>query len=312
MNNELGIMNTKLKLRKIFWFFLLSIIPASYFLLPVAMAAEFYFQAEQEAVGVGEILRLEVLLDGREGINAVGGEIIYPKDLLELKDISDGNSFVSFWVQRPTAEKPVFAGIVPGGYFLKDRKFLTLEFLTKKIGQGNISIKSGQAFLNDGAGTLARLKITNYQFLITKEAGLVAEKIQDFYPPEEFTPQISSSPEIFDGKLFLTFATQDKGAGLSHYEVAEIPAAWWGLFRPKPKNWEKVEAPLELKDQELKSWVFIKAIDKTGNERLVVLSPKTYASTQNLFTTLIGVVIAVLLLKAIAIIVFWRARRRRK
>jgi hypothetical protein len=242
----------------------------------------------------------------------VGGEITYPKDLLELKDISDGNSVVSFWVQKPTLEKPVFAGIIPGGYSLRGRKLLTLEFLAKRTGGGSVGIKSGQSLLNDGAGTAAKLQITNYQFLISKETGESAAKIQDFYSPEEFLPQIASSPEIFNGKLFLTFATQDKGIGLSHYEVVEIPAVWWGLVRPKPKNWEKTEAPLELKDQELKSWIFVRAVDKAGNERIAIIGPRAYVGIKNLSTSIFGVVAVVLILKVLALSALWRFRKKKR
>lgn len=312
MNHESGIMNKMFNFRKIFWLVLFSILPTSYFLLPVANAAEFYFQSEQKEVGVGGTFRVDLLLDGREGINAVGGEISYPKNLLELKSVSDGGSIVSFWVQKPTLEKPVFAGIIPGGYALRDRKLLTLEFLAKTAGRGSIGVKSGQAFLNDGQGTAARLSISNYQFLISKESVESAEKIQDFYSPEKFVPQIASNPDIFYGKLFLTFATQDKGVGLSHYEVAEIPAVWWGLFRPKPDNWLKVEAPVELRDQELKSWVFVKAVDLAGNERVEFLSPRAYQNVQSASTVGFGLVALMVLLKVIALFVLWRLKRKKK
>ena len=41
----------------------------------------------------------------------------------------------------------------------------------------------------------------------------------DATPPEEFTPQISSDPSVYDGKSFLVFSTVDKTSGISHYKI---------------------------------------------------------------------------------------------
>ena len=40
------------------------------------------------------------------------------------------------------------------------------------------------------------------------------------------------------------------------------------------RKWVSVESPYVLQDQELRSYVFMKAIDKAGNKRIVSLPPK--------------------------------------
>jgi hypothetical protein len=67
---------------------------------------------------------------------------------------------------------------------------------------------------------------------------------------------------LFDGAHVLVFATQDKGSGMSHYEVRE---GYFGWFT-------KAESPYQLRDQELRKKVYIKAVDNHGNERLVTIA----------------------------------------
>jgi len=59
-----------------------------------------------------------------------------------------------------------------------------------------------------------------------------------------------------DGKYFLVFSTQDKGSGVDHYEVRE------GRFG----GFSEVSSPYILKYQSLDKKIFVKAIDKFGNE----------------------------------------------
>ncbi|OGH83817.1 MAG: hypothetical protein A2261_03705 [Candidatus Magasanikbacteria bacterium RIFOXYA2_FULL_44_8] len=107
----------------------------------------------------------------------------------------------------------------------------------------------------------------------------------DVDAPESFKPEIAQDPNIFGGKWFLAFATQDKGSGIDHYEIREdlgfriknLGGIIKKFLIPKSyllNSWQEVESPYVLKDQKLKSWVYIKAIDKAGNERIEVIPQK--------------------------------------
>jgi len=74
---------------------------------------------------------------------------------------------------------------------------------------------------------------------------------------------------MFEGKYFLVFATQDKKSGIAHYEVQENRRQ-----KIESRKWIETESPYILKDQELRSYIFVKAVDKAGNERIAVVEPR--------------------------------------
>jgi hypothetical protein len=81
--------------------------------------------------------------------------------------------------------------------------------------------------------------------------------------PEEFNPEIAE----IEGKKYLVFLTTDKTSGVDHYEIATLNQV--GIFlNAKPKlEWKTGKSPYLLGDQNL-SKIFVKAIDKAGNEQI--------------------------------------------
>lgn len=266
-----------------------------YFLLSTTLvgAAQLYFEPASVKLGVSESARIEFLLDSPESVNAVEGAIAYPADLLEIKNINDGSSIINFWIFRPEAKdgKITFVGVIPGGYPAFRGKIFSIELVAKKSGSGTLAIGDAQALLNDGQGTPAQLTLRKLAVSVgAKATGAIAPEIQDDTPPEDFRPAITNDPNVFDGKNILIFATQDKGAGIAYYEVAEEK----GFFQPKPELWEKAKSPHLLKDQELKSWVFVRAVDLKGNQKVAVISPMNRPFYAQPLT--IGIIIIVVLI----------------
>jgi hypothetical protein len=271
----------------------------------IVSAAELNLISHTQEINVGQQFQVNVILNTEgEQINAIEGKIIFPRDLLELKKINDGNSIINFWIEKPKSAPEgqiVFSGIVPGGYNDNQGLILSIKFLAKKEGSGLIEIQNAKTLLNDGKGTEAKLKISNFQFSISKEVLTTqpsVPEIKDLEPPENFKPEIASDPTIFNGKWFLVFATQDKGSGIDHYEVLESRNQ-----KIENRNWRTVESPYLLKDQKLKSFIYVKAIDKAGNERIATLTPryplKWYEKWENWIIIIIVTFILYLLWKAI-------------
>lgn len=88
----------------------------------------------------------------------------------------------------------------------------------------------------------------------------------DSTPPEPFKLEIGKDPSMFDGKYFLSFSATDKSSGIDHYEVFEERKKTFG--KEIAAKWQRVASPYVLKDQELKSIIRVKAIDRAGNERI--------------------------------------------
>lgn len=101
-----------------------------------------------------------------------------------------------------------------------------------------------------------------------------SEVIKDTTPPEPFKPAISSSPDIFGGKYFISFVAQDKGTGIKRYEYA---STWF--FRPGAGKWLETQSPMVLSRRMLFQEVYIRAVDKSGNYRVMsTAGPYHYAS----------------------------------
>ncbi len=240
------------------------------FVAPLSVeAAEIFFGARNPSVGIESIFEVGVFLktDG-ENINAVQGKITFPDSLLKLKEVRDGNSLVNLWIKKPEAGLPsealakegeiIFSGLVPGGFIGEDGYLFSLFFETKQKGQARIIAADEQILLADGQGSKASVKQAPLVISI-KDTQKVDElpPLNDLDSPEFFTPQTAQDPSVFDGKWFLVFAAQDKASGISHYEIQEGVRAW-----------EEAASPYLLEDQNLRSSIAVKAVDKAGNERI--------------------------------------------
>lgn len=253
-------------------YFLISIILLFVFcFVGKADAAKIYFDSPSvEAVSIGMVVPVEVRLDTKgEEINAVEVRVNFDGDIFEVTDFSDGGSVLSFWVQKPKAENGSvsFSGLVPGGFY-GDGRLLKIFLKAVKEGRGEISgDKNSSILLNDGKGTRADLEISKLEFLISKQINETRPPAEagspDIVPPEKFSPQVGKYP---DGQWFIAFATQDKDSGMDRYEVKEEK------FLGK-SEWVVAQSPYLLKDQGLKSRIYVKAVDNEGNERMETVEP---------------------------------------
>jgi GxxExxY protein len=284
-------------------------------------AAEIFFEPKIQEIGLDEQFEVSVFLNTEgEYINTVGGKIIFPGDLLELKEIRDGNSIINFWIDNPriaiinprmpTNDKRMatnmgneneilFSGIVPGGYKGSEGLIFSVVFLAKNAGGAEIDIHDVKLLLNDGLGTEAkRTSVKNLLVAIRENIrGPSWISPKDNEPPESFVPEIANDPALFEGKWFLVFATQDKGTGIDKYLIHESRRM---KKRITTNEWIEAESPYALKDQELRSYIFVKAVDKAGNERIAVVEPrypiKWYEKWENWLIIIIGAALIVIII----------------
>lgn len=269
-----------------------------------ASAAGFNILTEQENIHAKDEFILHIFLDTEgQKINALEAEIFFEKEKLELLKIIDAGSIISLWVEKPQlldcdANCAIrFAGIVPGGYLGSQGEVLSLIFLAKSNGEAPISVKDAQLFLNDGLGTALKLIDKEYNLSIG-EKGEIAKKIviQDNLPPEEFKIYLEKNKNVFDGKQFIIFSTKDKGSGVSGYETQE------SVFGFVSNNkWQNVESPYLLPRKILPRYIFVKAIDNGGNEKISILKPRF-----SIYHIILFCVIMIL------VIISWRKYGRKK
>ena len=266
-----------------------------------ARAAVLYFEPENAQISLGQEFSVRVKIDTeKECINTIKGEIKYDKNFLTAKEFLTGNSIISLWLKKPEIREGLisFSGGIPGGYcgkipgdpgetnilgeiIFKVPKFLVSE---KDIAEVRF-LESSKVLLNNGLGTEADLKLKSAQYQILKERKETPEKIlereikEDKIPPEPFRVLVLKDPQVFEGKYYIIFNTQDKQTGIDHYEVKE-----------EKRNWKIAESPYLLEDQTLQSIIKVKAVDKAGNERIVEYKQKLsfFNRTVNLIKFLWG------------------------
>lgn len=234
-------------------------------LIPGALsAAEIRVSTDRVNVGVGDQFLISVDVYSTESINTLEGKIIFPENKLVVKEINDGGSVINFWIDKPFVSEGAvsFSGITPGGFTGVNSHIVSVLFEAKEAGPLLVEINTLKALINDGLGTEAKIGSNNISLMV-REKGVQVDKkkVIDTELPEDFTPLIAEDPSLFEGKKFLVFATEDKISGIDHYEVRE---GGWGFFRT-------AESPYLLKHQSLDRKIFIRAIDKSSNKRVVVM-----------------------------------------
>ena len=305
-------------------FIIASIIfPLSFLVYSSASASKTFFEAEKTNIIVGDIFEASFFIDTEgKDINAIEGKIVFPEKLLGIKEVSDGNSIVNFWVERPNEKNGEisFSGIIPGGYLSKKGFIFSVIFRSLGEGVSPVEIKSIRVLANDGKGTPVETSVNNIQFNISKKIETIListssnyqiepSKAKDLILPEIFEPKVVGDSSMFNGKYFLVFATQDKGSGIDHYEVLEqkVLNIFNSQFVMWEKGWIKTDSPYVLNDQSIHSYIHVKAVDKNGNERIVVISPKNSVKLFEIWWTW---VIIVVILTILYFSVHYKLRRK--
>ena len=267
--------------------FLLIFLPSN-----IAQAAEVFFDRDKQVMSIDQQFLLPLYIDTEDQpINAFEGQIIFPTNLLKVKEIRYHDSFINFWIEQPNVQNNTikFSGIIPGGYLGKKSLALSVIFEALDLGQGEVSFDNLRILLNDGQGTDAFVRSRVWTFEINETEPIILNEIKniiDDNPPEDFEPILTQAVDIADDKYILIFATQDKGSGISHYEVKE---GW--------HNWVVATSPYVLQNQNLDQDIIVKAIDNEGNERLVTVKAfydkPWYAKTQNFAIILVVILLII-------------------
>jgi len=272
--------NFNLKFRK--FYFLITLTIFLFSTLSYSQAATLYLEPQFQGVRPGDIFIEQVRLDTEKPINAVEFYLDFPPEFLEALDFSTGNSVLSIWAKGPIINQQAgtiyFVGGTPKG-IEEDNLLGKIIFQAKEIEieegkEINAEIKlqdNSQVLLNNGLGTPADLTLRGANVKILP-VGLKLEEGPDEWqrelaadniPPDPFQPQISQDVAGFEGQYLLVFSTVDNQTGINFYQVKE-----------GDRSWQKVKSPYLLTDQELKSVIKVKAIDKAGNERVAIIRPR--------------------------------------
>ena len=251
----------------------------------VSFAAVLYLDPAEGNYYQGDTFIINLRIDTEdECINTIEANLNFSQDVLEAVDFSQGSSILTIWLKKPEIQKDsglvFFIGGIPGGYCVilpgdpgKSNLLGKIIFKVKEVSGSLASAKiefleSSQVLLNDGFGTPTELTLKGALFTILPEKKEIPqdewlqELKKDTIAPEPFEIEIHQDASIFEEKYFIIFFTTDKQTGINYYEIKE-----------GKKDWKRVESPYLLEDQELRSIIKVKAMDKAGNERIAEYLP---------------------------------------
>lgn len=255
----------------------LSIIVVA-FLPHVLHAASIQFDGSSHTVGTNSPFLVHLTIDSDTPVNAIRVVIDIP-EYTDVVDVSDGNSVINMWIERPHLISPrqlVFAGIVPGGFKGIRGTLITFAAKSFKEGKGSFIVNaSSRVYANDEHATPQTITSRPLDLAFVNGRDNVITITPDRAPPEPFKPILVKMPDGDVGSWAVSFETQDKDSGIASYSVVEsvsrhaIDATDTMLRLP----WREVESPYILADQQLQSYVYIKATDVMGNSRFGYIAP---------------------------------------
>jgi len=127
-----------------------------FFSLSSAQAASLYLGPNSGSYKVGDSFTVSVYVSAEESINAVGGDLNFPADKLEIKSLSTSGSIVNFWVQNPNHGSGIvhFEGVILSpGFKGNGGKIISVSFKTKAAGPAPLSLSNASILADDGKGT---------------------------------------------------------------------------------------------------------------------------------------------------------------
>ena len=280
-----------------------------FFLAPLAHAAVLTVNPP-----TGTSNTITVTLDTQgESINAVDLHLTFDPNTFTIKDVSDGNSFIDLWVDAPTFSNTNgtldLAGVTPGGINAGMGRVIAIDIIPRQGAMtSTFNVASASVLLNDGKGTAAKLTIVSKPFSIGSIVVSTSTAPVDTVAPNAFTPIIASDPNLFNGEYFLVFSATDEGSGIDHYEVLETPSSSIGNIT----NWQLATSPYLLKDQTLSSNIYVRAIDRSGNFRVVEIPAAVAHATSPVVSSRVvpGIAFGILIIVVAAVLLVVWVRKR--
>ena len=240
------------------------------FVLPTTLFAGSMGVDTAVAIPVDKERTVSVMFDAEnESINAIEGLLVVTGDA-RIVDVRDASSMVSFWVEplTVTGNSVRFSGIITGGFTGKGN-LLSVVLQGTNEGSVDISFSDVSVFLDDGLGTEESVDTKTVALSVSTDA--VADVQDDTTPPEAFSVGVINISEEGAAPVYAAiFATDDKQTGVDHYEIQETLKKGETL----PEAWKEAVSPYVVFDQTLQSYVYVRAIDNTGNMREAVYEPE--------------------------------------
>lgn len=187
---------------------LLSLLFLANFDTVSAAGASFLFSPASGSYTVGSSFNISVMLNsgGGIGINAGEATVSFPKDLLQVKSLSQTGSIFELWTAKPSFSNNngtiSFGGGLPDVYKGSAGKIFTISFSALKEGTANLSFSGGVITARDGLGTNVYSGAGSGKYTITPKKAVETPPTDTTKPPAGGTGETTApgmlppAPEI--------------------------------------------------------------------------------------------------------------------
>lgn len=279
--------------------FSLSTVFVFLFFVENVLAVTAKIENNNDSVYQGQTFEVDLIVDTEnKKINALEGEVAFDSDSLEFVRVNDGNSFVSFWIDSPSVVengKIFFSGMTPGGIDKIDARVFSIVFKAKTSGVTDLNLDNFIVLENSENGNILDISYEDISIGIKKNDGVNTFEdleVKDTVAPEDFSVILSRDQNIFDGKWFIAFGTQDKGSGISHFEICENGKL----------SCERGESPYLLKNQQQSHKIVVIAYDNAGNTTESFVYEKGFV---------LKIIVTIAIVFAILVVTLIYAKRRK-
>lgn len=137
-------------------------------------------------VQIGDSMTIDINMNSRVAINAIGATISFPTDLIEVVAFSKEKSFLDLWTEETAIREDIgeihfSGGTIRSGGMTGTGTVLTLTIRSKNPGTATIAFKDSEIFPNDGTGRA-----------VSNETRELTFDIVDRVTKSNATPQTSS------------------------------------------------------------------------------------------------------------------------
>ncbi len=159
-------------------------------------------------LALGETMQVDVNVNARVPINAIGTTVTFPVDSLEIVGISKKKSFLALWTEETAineekGEVHFSGGTLQKGGLMGTGTALTITVRAKKAGDASLDFKGAELFGADGKGTLLESDTHPLTFAIASQKEIEAVAVNTTPSEEGAAPQGPSPDLNGDGKINL-------------------------------------------------------------------------------------------------------------
>ena len=120
----------------------------------------FYFTAENTLfASVGDAVPVRLEISTKSPINAVGGKVVFPSDILQVDAVTRSTSIIDLWSEDPLISNTAGTIHWSGGIVNNDNQkelrgtVFTISFHASKTGKAKLKVEEGELLAKNGEGT---------------------------------------------------------------------------------------------------------------------------------------------------------------